>query len=1006
MSEVIDRGILSITADVSGLEASMLKAKRSLRDFGQTTGKEQERNRRSIDKYVEGLQTQAVTFGKSARESELFRLKLRGATDEQLKAADAALRLTERQEKAAATTAKLGSIAKAAGVLIATAFIAAAHAARELIKQGADFQDVAEKMGDSASNIASIAPAAAVAGIELNDVADATIHLNKNLGQTGDDALKVQHALAALGLKMADLQKLTPTEQLEAVGRALNKFADGPAKAQIATDLFNKSGKNMLVVLKELGNEGSRTTILSDEQIQRLDDFMDRTTRAGAVHKQQFIAVLADGLPTVEAYFKTISDFAKSDTMKSVGESFKTLGGIIADLAGTQLRNHIEGVAALAFVYNRLKLGVVGVNIALDTLRREGPQAAKAVLDRMSSDMDKSEQEYHQFVRRIRDMGQPVENPSDPSYIAKDAIRFGRKTTPADEKKPKLSYTPYNAGAANKAKAEREAALKLEIERIHSDAETTASAFEGAERIIEARRAAALMDEREYYDAKVGLLKLGSQASELALQAEVAAIERYVEANKKTLDKKDLLEKAKELEDLRGKLAKLQAKNATDAEVSAIQQAAALKRVEDAYQDAAIAAKNYLDTIARQSRVEVDGIGKGDKARQQANDLAQIRERFESEKARLEQTRRSAGDTPQAETDFRRYLALASETYNKEVALYLDRTARIEAKEADWVNGFTDAWANYIDNARNAAKQSEDLFSNAFKGLEDTLTEFITKGKADFKGLLNSIATEIVRMGVRQTLGDIFKGLGKSDFGSSIAKLFGRGDAAPATAVANTAQQSFRLSEIAAQNASSATGVAGAATDAAAGASLAATLTTAGASLAAELTTAGASIAAEMTAAGASLSAELITAGATLTGEIAAAGATFAAEVTAAGAAFAATVATAAAASAAGSSASTFTTAAMAVAGGRAVGGPVSAGGVYQVNERGPELLSVAGREYLMVGSQGGEVKPFAGGAPSASPTNVYLTVAPPPNSSRQTAMQWGAEAGRHLQHAMRRQGK
>lgn len=48
--------------------------------------------------------------------------------------------------------------------------------------------------------------------------------------------------------------------------------------------------------------------------------------------------------------------------------------------------------------------------------------------------------------------------------------------------------------------------------------------------------------------------------------------------------------------------------------------------------------------------------------------------------------------------------------------------------------------------------------------------------------------------------------------------------------------------------------------------------------------------------------------------------------------------------------------------GARAIGGPVSAGGLYQVNERGPELLNVAGKQYLMMGNQSGSVTPDAGG--------------------------------------------
>lgn len=47
---------------------------------------------------------------------------------------------------------------------------------------------------------------------------------------------------------------------------------------------------------------------------------------------------------------------------------------------------------------------------------------------------------------------------------------------------------------------------------------------------------------------------------------------------------------------------------------------------------------------------------------------------------------------------------------------------------------------------------------------------------------------------------------------------------------------------------------------------------------------------------------------------------------------------------------------------GRAIGGPVSAGGTYQVNERGtPELLNVGGKQFLMMGNQSGTVKPGGG---------------------------------------------
>lgn len=50
------------------------------------------------------------------------------------------------------------------------------------------------------------------------------------------------------------------------------------------------------------------------------------------------------------------------------------------------------------------------------------------------------------------------------------------------------------------------------------------------------------------------------------------------------------------------------------------------------------------------------------------------------------------------------------------------------------------------------------------------------------------------------------------------------------------------------------------------------------------------------------------------------------------------------------------TTNAAGISGGRALGGPVSAGSLYRVNEKGPELLTSGGKQYLMMGANSGTV--------------------------------------------------
>ena len=63
--------------------------------------------------------------------------------------------------------------------------------------------------------------------------------------------------------------------------------------------------------------------------------------------------------------------------------------------------------------------------------------------------------------------------------------------------------------------------------------------------------------------------------------------------------------------------------------------------------------------------------------------------------------------------------------------------------------------------------------------------------------------------------------------------------------------------------------------------------------------------------------------------------------------------------------------------GGRAGGGTVTRGGLYEVNENGPELLNQGGKTYLMMGAGDGRVIPNSalgggGGAPGPVTVNVY----------------------------------
>lgn len=76
---------------------------------------------------------------------------------------------------------------------------------------------------------------------------------------------------------------------------------------------------------------------------------------------------------------------------------------------------------------------------------------------------------------------------------------------------------------------------------------------------------------------------------------------------------------------------------------------------------------------------------------------------------------------------------------------------------------------------------------------------------------------------------------------------------------------------------------------------------------------------------------------------------------------------------------------------GKADGGTVSAGGLYPINERGAEILSIGSKDYLTVGGQGGKVTPISGSA--GNTVNVTVNQSFAQGTSRATTLQAAADA-------------
>ena len=70
----------------------------------------------------------------------------------------------------------------------------------------------------------------------------------------------------------------------------------------------------------------------------------------------------------------------------------------------------------------------------------------------------------------------------------------------------------------------------------------------------------------------------------------------------------------------------------------------------------------------------------------------------------------------------------------------------MKAAQMDYSVGIKSAFEQYIEDGQNYAQMTNQVFTNAFRGMEDAIVQFATTGKASFSDFARSIMADMVRM--------------------------------------------------------------------------------------------------------------------------------------------------------------------------------------------------------------------------------------------------------------------
>jgi len=502
--QVVGRGIIEVVTDGRKLRAGIEEAKKSIRTLGEGQKDISTSAQRSIDQYIGRLQLQAATVGKTTRETELYKLALRGASNEQLKTADTALLLREANEKNLATVASLKSGFAILGTVAVAGSIAAAAAFDSLLHKAGNFQDLAEKIGDTASNVAALSVAASVGNLSMDSLVTLTNKLSKNLTGVDDESSAAGQAVAVLGINLEQLKAQSPTERIATIADAFDKFSDKGDRAAVAIALFGKAGAEALPFLRELSSGVGRQSILTDEQIRLADEYSDKQKKLAAQISLHAEAIAIELLPAINDFKQALVDILKDqEHAASASDILKAaLGGVITVFQTIAV---LGSDVAFVFLAVGREIGAIAAQFA--ALQKLDFKTFSGISDAVKEDAERARKELDKFQARILAIG------TAPAKAAVESVETAKKE---DSEKPKLEF--LGAEAAN----EQIRLIKQVAEVAQNELEKGISADLAATQARLASTANLLASQRDLERAELDSIARRAAASQAAFEADKA----------------------------------------------------------------------------------------------------------------------------------------------------------------------------------------------------------------------------------------------------------------------------------------------------------------------------------------------------------------------------------------------------------------------------------------------------------------------------------------------------
>ncbi|ECJ0462285.1 phage tail tape measure protein [Salmonella enterica] len=170
--------------------------------------------------------------------------------------------------------------------------------------------------------------------------------------------------------------------------------------------------------------------------------------------------------------------------------------------------------------------------------------------------------------------------------------------------------------------------------------------------------------------------------------------------------------------------------------------------------------------VRQQHALALATMGMGDQQRGRYEEHLKIQQHYQEQLEQLKRDSKAKGTY--GSDEYRQAEQELQASLDRRLAEWADYNAKVDAAQGDWTQGASRALDNFLAQGGNVAGMTENVFTNAFNGMADSVANFSVTGKGSFRSLTVSILADLAKMEARiaasKLLGSV---LGMFGFGAS-----------------------------------------------------------------------------------------------------------------------------------------------------------------------------------------------------------------------------------------------